>query len=166
MYWNFDNQRKLIKLLGIGTLTMLQYTTRKHTTTLVDIMAMMVCKRFPGLTLKLTYRVRQRISKNYAENLCPNLIWTHHCDKFTFLFSMFLYAQPYLTWSIAGDLNSSRIKPSVIYTGNVFLIVGGPKQHKTKSCKLENKLMECKDISSYFKEYAKPRLFLVGDKSC
>ena len=68
-------------------------------------------------------------------------------------------------WSLAGKLNSDRLRHNVIFDGTYFLVVGGEGSKKTENCVLDETVMTCTEqdsdpISDYV-EY--PALFLTAD---
>ena len=68
-------------------------------------------------------------------------------------------------WSLAGKLNSDRLRHNVIFDGTYFLVVGGEGSKKTENCVLDETVITCTEqdsdpISDYV-EY--PALFLTAD---
>ena len=72
--------------------------------------------------------------------------------------------QPFLSWSLAGKLNSDRRGHGVIYDGSTFLVVGGDGRKKTENCVLDGTVMECTEQESYLYDYYRfPALFLTDE---
>ena len=65
------------------------------------------------------------------------------------------------TWTYAGSLASWKAGHNVIFDGNDFLVIGG-NSNPTQLCSLEDKTLDCIELSSELTNYTfYPELFLV-----
>ena len=70
-------------------------------------------------------------------------------------------------WSKLGDMKSAREGHSVIYDGQVFLIIGGKGSKSTEKCSILESSIDCTDQSPVLQNYEpNPALFLVPDEFC